>query len=117
MERRIHNLDQALAATLERAQEARGESTRARARLGQPFQHEARLRQLRLRQRHIADQLLESAETEAPPGRLATPSPGPTGPAPHVNAEEVIDPAVAFARSVVRRSVPPRRPPPEIGLS
>ncbi len=119
LERRIENLDHVLAETLERGATARAEASRATARLGRPFEHEPQLCQLRHRQGEITEALLEATEpergpTSAEPARASAPVPG----APPTPGQEATgDPALDFARSVVRRSGAPRPAPPGIGLS
>ncbi len=111
LERRIENLDHALDAAVERGAAARAEGDRARARLGQPFEHAPQLGQLRRRQHEITEALLESSDGGHE--GLGALLPATTVPPP---AEDVVDPTLAFARKVARRSAPPRPEPPGVSL-
>lgn len=84
LERRIENLDHALAETLERGTTAKAEAARATARLGRPFEHEPQLRQLRHRQGEITEALLEATDAGGRDPDTASPAPAraPAGPTP-----------------------------------
>jgi N12 class adenine-specific DNA methylase len=119
LERRIENLDQALDAAVERGATARSESDRAHARLGRPFEHAPQLGQLRRRQHEITEALLESSDIghegpdASPPPATAAPRSSP----PAEELDQVVDPGLAFARSVARRRGLPRPDTPGMGLS
>ncbi|MDP9420723.1 MAG: methyltransferase domain-containing protein, partial [Actinomycetota bacterium] len=57
LERRIHNLDDALVESEQEEATASGEAERARSRLGRPFEHHSRLHRLRRRQHEISGAL------------------------------------------------------------
>lgn len=61
LERRIQALDSALGETRQQHAAAQREATRARARIGMPFEHDEQLQRLRRRQQEIAEQLLPTA--------------------------------------------------------
>ncbi len=57
LDRRIHNLDDALVESEQEEATASGEAERARSRLGRPFEHHSRLDRLRRRQHEISGAL------------------------------------------------------------
>jgi hypothetical protein len=112
LERRIHNLDQALANLVAGGDEARSEAARARARLGRTFEHGPRLRELRARQREITDTLMEVTDefTPTPTSRSEEPVAGPSVPPPG-------DAVASDALSRLRNMAAQQRPRPGMGLS
>jgi len=62
LERRIQNLDAALADARHDHEAANQEANRARARIGAPFEHDHELHRLQRRQREINEQLLAPAD-------------------------------------------------------
>lgn len=75
VERRVQRLDDDLAAERTRAERAAAEADRAKARLGQPFDHAAGLATARRRQQEIAELLTPAEPSPASVEAPASPTP------------------------------------------
>lgn len=97
LERRLHRLEDTLTRTQQQQEDAAHQLRRARERLGQPFEHDERLRDLQRRQHEIEDQLIVSNDSATPaPDTTRDAPPNPSGeddpaPSPRAVARERLD--------------------------
>ena len=121
LERHLQRLPDTLAATKADGEAARSEATRAKARIGQPWDRADELTRLRRRQQEINETLAASADPTQPERALAAIVPD-RSPAPLKPTASAVDHVTTQREDVARvksrfDALAVKRPGPEMGLS